>query len=253
MSLDKIISLFLLGNYFENPTAEDNIQEKDLVQRDFKYTPQSRGLYVFIPPWHRDVLLSKIMERKIVKIGFSALFYSFSPKILSASDVLTVRYFEKIKNIIKNDITTLRGKHNFSEINIISFSIGAVIAMMVADNNDRINKLELIVPGSNLAESMWNGIRTQRIRAEFEKKNITLGQLNRKWEVLAPKDHISGLKCKKIYIQLSRADKIIPYVYGKELADLLKKSNIKTVVEENNFLGHYCTCLKFYLFPKLIV
>ncbi|KKT19253.1 MAG: hypothetical protein UW02_C0013G0036, partial [Candidatus Nomurabacteria bacterium GW2011_GWB1_43_7] len=44
---------------------------------------------------------------------------------------------------------------------------------------------------------------------------------------------------------------VIPYVFGKEFASLVKDLYPNnTIIKENNFLGHFVTVVKYYLFSK---
>ena len=111
-----------------------------------------------------------------------------------------------------------------------------------------------MVPGSCLASSLWKGIRTQKLKKIYEKQNIKLEQLQTLWQSLAPKNNISALDNKNIFIAISKSDKVIPYPFGKELADLVKtKYPQNTSIAENKYLGHYFTVLKYYFFSKKLL
>ena len=69
---------------------------------------------------------------------------------------------------------------------------------MCANNNNLIDEFFLIIPGHCLAESMWKGISTQKIRQEYENQKISLEELKSHWYTLAPENNIANLKAKKV-------------------------------------------------------
>ena len=124
-------------------------------------------------------------------------------------------------------------------------------ACLIANDNDDIQNLFFIVPGSCLASSLWNGIRTQKLKNIYERQNISQEQLKTSWGNLAPKNNLDAMRNKNIFISISKSDKVIPYCFGKELAYLAKKLYPNNaIVQENSRLGHYLTIVKYYLFDK---
>ena len=121
---------------------------------------------------------------------------------------------------------------------------------MCANNNQNIDEIFLIIPGHCLAESIWQGISTQKIRQEYENQKISLKKLKNYWYTLAPENNINNLKSKKVSIFLSKADKVIPYYCGKKLLEKAKSLKYNLFYNINDNPGHYLTALKFYLSPK---
>ena len=161
----------------------------------------------------------------------------------------TVRYYKGIQERVSEDLNELRQWYGFSEINLIGISLGCVNALMVANHNPLVDKINLVVPGHCLAESMWNGVRTQKMRQAFEDNGVTLEQLKEYWHDLAPENNIDGLEGKGITVRISLADKVIPHYCGKSLIESMEKLGLNPVVRENSYLGHYCTVVSFYFSP----
>jgi hypothetical protein len=222
------------------------------INKKFIKNSGSAVLKIILPPWgDKDLLVTKILISRLQNKGYSTLNYFFPRSILSPDVNVTIKSFYLIRDRIKSDIAELKAEYNFKQIDIIAPSLGVVSACLIANNNNDIDNLFLIVPGSCLASSLWHGIRTQKLKNNYQRQNISEEQLIKIWTSLAPKENINALIGRNIFVAISRADKIIPYRFGKELADSLQgiyPSN--TVIKQNSHLGHYLTVIKYYMFGR---
>jgi len=250
MHLDK---LFLASSILDKDILQDKVEfKKPLSSKDFYFCKGSSLSYVLLAPWHANPLAFFFLRRKIIKSGFSCLCYRFIPDILSPDVERTVSYFESISDTIKKDLEEIKDKYKLDKFIVMGFSLSSVTASMVSGSNDLVNGVILVVPGITLAESMWSGLRTRKIRRIMEKNGITLASLKDKWENLAPGKYAEGLRNKKVKIVLSKSDMIVPYIFGKELVDKVKEFVPGLVVETNKHLGHYLTMINYCLFSKNI-
>lgn len=246
MSLDNIINLLFSGLDFFNKEKSS----KFYINKKFIKNSNSSVLKIILPPRDDEKsLITKLLIWRLHKKGYSCLAYFFPRNILSSDVYHTIDNFSLIKDQIRLDIHKLKAEHNFQKIDLIAPSLGVVSACLIANDNDDISNLFLIVPGSCLASSLWNGIRTQKLKNIYESQNIKQEQLKNIWKDLAPKNNMNVMSNKKIFITISKSDKIIPYCFGKELANLVKKLYPdNTIIQENSHLGHYLTVLKCFLF-----
>jgi hypothetical protein len=248
MSLDKIIGF--LFNGVDSIDKEEN--PEIYVTKKFIKNNDSSILKIILPPWgDGESFITKILIWRLSKKGYSSLAYFFPKHILSSDVTKTVKTFNFIRDRIKSDILNLKTEHKFKKVDIIAPSLGVVSACLIANDNDDIQNLFLVVPGSCLASSLWNGMRTQKLKNAYEHQNISQAQLRNIWESLAPKNNINAMKNKNVFMAISKSDKVIPYCFGKELADLARKLYPNhTLVQENSYWGHYFTVIKYYLFDK---
>ncbi len=207
---------------------------------------------VILPPWSDgESIVTKILVRRLHKKGFSCVAYFFPRSIISPDFNATVEDFNFIRNEIRADISKIKAEHNFQKIDIIAPSLGVVSACLIANNNKDISDLFFVVPGSCLASSLWHSIRMNFLVKIYKKENLDEEKLRNIWQGLAPKNNINNLANEHVFITVSKADKIIPYHFGQELIDLMKKSYPNNVTtEENNHLGHYLTIIKYFVFSK---
>ncbi len=248
MNFDKIITSVLPRTYLEKYRLGNDTHH---IRKKFIHKQGSSSLFIVLPPWGDGAGLPRFLTHHLVKLGNSCLVYSFPRSILSPDPKLTLKIFHEIAGKIKTDIALIKQKYNFQQIEIIAPSLGCVSGLMTANGNKDVTGLYLIAPGSCLASSLWDGIRTRKLKGIYENKNINKEYLKILWQSIAPKNNLNALKDKKIILITSKSDKIIPYCYGKELGDLLKKQYPETVIQENRYLGHYLTTIKFYLFPNV--
>lgn len=247
MNVDSIITqIFNWSDILKSEKTNSEFR----INKKFVKNNHSSTLKVIIPPWGEgESLVDTILLRRLFNQGYSCLAYFFPKSILSPDISRTRELFEQIKNTVRADISRLKTEHHFQKIDIIATSLGVVSACLIANDNDDVADLYFIVPGSCLAASLWDGIRTKKLKSIYEHQGINREQLVQSWHSLAPKNNINTLRNRNIFIALSRSDRVIPYRYGRELADLvIKQYPNETVVQENSHLGHYLTVVKYYVF-----
>ncbi len=247
--IDKIIN-FLFTNHFEKHRKNTNFTVND-IQKYFIYKDGSHTLKIILPGWGNGVSwTTKVLARRLSQRGFSCLVYSLPRTILPYDPHIAPAIFNIVKESIKENIVNIKSQYNFKKIDIISTSLGVVTACLIANDNKDIINTFFIVPGSCLASSLWDGVRTQRLKQIYEAQGMDKEKLKKIWHSLAPKNNISILSSKGIFIAISKSDKVIPYSYGREFAELSKKLYPDTLIKENLHLGHYLTTVKYYLFGK---
>jgi len=251
MSIDNVV------NFIFNKLEIFNKEPKPefFIEKRFFKKENSSVLKIILPPRGRDrLLVTKVLIRRFRKRSYSSLEYFFPEEVLYPDPNDTLKFFDFMKNKVRSDIRELKEKYSFDRIDIIAPSLAVVSACLVANNNEDISNIYLLVPGSCLASSLWKGIRTEKLKRIYEKQNIKLEQLQTLWKNLAPKNNINALDNKNIFIAISKSDKVIPYSFRKELADLVKtKYPQNTSIVENGYLGHYFTVLKYYFFSKKLL
>ena len=226
---------------------------KSKVYKRFDYVPDSSELFILLPHRGGKLYHGDRLSKKLNSKGSSFLTYQIPEEILSADAENTIRSFEEVNNQIVSNIEELTGRYSFSKFHLIGASLGCVNAAMVSSEYPVFDKIDLIVPGNSLAESMWNGRKTQDLRKEFEEKGITLEWLDEAWRNLSPENNLSGFRNSNNRIFLSRADKIIPYENGMKLVEKMREEGIEAKIKDNLPLGHKITLFRFYTFPELFL
>ena len=173
--------------------------------------------------------------------------YNLISDILSPDIEATRAYFEIVSQNIKKDLEKISKEKGIERFVMVGLSLSCVFAMMISNNNKLISDIILVAPGNSLSKSLWSGLRTVRVKKAMKKNGVTLKLLKKYWLELDPEHYVNGVKDKKIKIILAKKDLIIPYRFGKRLANELKEVVPDVEVIENKSLGHYGTIISFLL------
>jgi len=250
MNLDKIFATWSSLFHKENLSGEVELQSP--FSGSVFYDKGSKIGYILIAPWHAGSHIFSLIKRRIRQEGEAYIQYNLIPDILSLDVKTTRKYFEAINRNIREDLEKIHKENGIEKFIIVGLSLSCVFAMMIANENTLVTDVILVAPGSTLAESMWTGLRTEKIKRVMKRNGMTLGHLKKYWAELAPESYIRGIKDKKVTILLSKSDNIIPYRFGKRFAEEVKKEIPDVEIKENNMLGHYGTMIYFCLFSKNI-
>ncbi|MFC1648006.1 hypothetical protein ACFL1B_00965 [Nanoarchaeota archaeon] len=251
MSLDSFITKLmpLIGK--PEPDPKDfgyPHYKRSEISITLKATPERDNWVVILPNWNGGRLMDRFVN-KLHKAGNSVLHFEYPAGVLSPAPAETMNNFLDLEDYVKRQIDTYSRWMGFSEYTIIGLSLGNVPATRIANQDERATKLVLNYPGHSLAEAVWRGHRTQKLRAALEGQGYGLDYLNVFWEDLAPGNNVDNLQGKEIIVRLSRADEIIPYYTGVKLVNAMKRASLSPEVQVNN-LGHYLSCARELLSPR---
>ncbi|MFA5953122.1 MAG: prolyl oligopeptidase family serine peptidase [Candidatus Pacearchaeota archaeon] len=242
---DRLIYKFIGNSHL----IETKVNKENLKKR-FYYVKNSKILYVNILGWHACFSNAFPLKNHLNKKGISCVMYEFPCGILSYNSKLTESNFLKLNKIIKKDIEDYKSRYNFDEIIVSGTSLGGILAFLVSNGNKLVNKLVLIVPGYDLAESLWFGIVTRKLRKRYEKNNVNLKKLMSLWKSITPYKNFDKLDDKKIFIFASKSDRVINFSQVEKLCKEFKKRKYNFKCYFNKFLGHYLTI--FFTYRRLI-
>lgn len=246
--LDKIIlSIFKQKHNLNKKVKLKNYIQKELILRN-------DTLVVLCPPWHVGKLSTSILRFRLKQKKYSFLTYDINVDVLSSDYKSTGIYIETIINTISEDINILKKKHNFKKIYLIGFSLGNLYAINVSIKNKNVDKLIIASTGYSLADCVWHGYSTQKIKnAMIKHYGLTFEKLNKAWKnthLLDDPKNIKFLNDKEIMIFGSKNDLLTKYDSLTNFLNVLDNNNIKYIKKINTHLGHYGTIVLFLLFPR---
>jgi esterase/lipase len=165
--------------------------------------------------------------RESIPEEYGYIQYAYPDKILCSDPLRTKQNFLHLIKTIEKDLSNLENKKPRS-FYMYGQSLGGLFCMVVSDKI-YTEKVMLIVPGYNLAEAVWLGESTQKLKKEMVKNHkTTLSKLKKCWKIISPDYYFKNKSYKtKFNIILSTNDKVIPTANGKKLLKLLKEKNIK--------------------------
>ena len=207
-------------------------------------TPDSATLTVVFPPWHTSALFSRRLLRHFSQYDSHVLIYHFNLLLLD-SDTLNVKSsFEYIALSIAQDIGTLADQLVIQTVDLVGVSVGNVALCITAEKLKNFNHVTMIVPGNNLAASLWAGWRTRRLRNTIRAEGYKLVELEKEWADLAPDARLQMLRRHPVDIILARKDRFIPYRFGKQLYEEVHELNPQTTCMTTN-MGHVATIWQY--------
>jgi hypothetical protein len=183
------------------------------------------------------------VARRLERQGKAALVYDFHGQILSADIMQTLDSFEYARQHIVEQLEGFKTSGKYDRIHLYGASLGNITLGLVADSFGDFDEATMIVAGSNLARSVWEGDRTQAIHRNLAARHVTLPQLDKAWEELAPKTHAAAFEGKPVHLFPSTTDHIIPTQYQGELQVALREAGADVTTDPTR-LGHYMACAR---------
>jgi len=229
------------------------IIKSDLIKKRFHHKKDSDKLFVMLPGWGSTLRYNVVLRRVVSRNNYSFLEYEFPKGILSSHIEKTKDYFDIIRDEVIKDIKELKKEYKFTTVYVAGVSLGSFHACRIANHNEDIDELCLITTGHCLAETIWQGMLTQKIKKNMEFQGVSLIELKKYWRELAPENNIDDLKVKHITIVNSIADQVVPFYCGNNLLNKLKEHKYNISYDINKNLGHLLTGAKFYSIPGKIL
>jgi hypothetical protein len=209
--------------------------------------PNTDKLCILMPPWHIwDSLWSQVQKR-LIKQGFSLLIYEASEDILSPDGKVVANQFREVKDAALRDVRELLATGQFNSVDVVGLSLGTGSALYLAISGIVINKLVLLCPSADMAEGIYTGIRTKKIRRTLEKDGKTYEDYRKEMHELTMRKPY-GVNIKEVDILLSEVDDVIPYRLGMELVESFRNRGLTVNVTNYRSRGHYVSFILFCLF-----
>ncbi|MEJ0072956.1 MAG: hypothetical protein WDN27_02625 [Candidatus Saccharibacteria bacterium] len=214
--------------------------QQSVTKALYEEVPDAHELSVIIPPWHANEWLLKRIAGQQRKLGRSTLMYLFDDNILSSDAERTLTSFVVIAGRIETDLHDKKAE----AVHWFATSLGTSVLMHTLGSKKLLaTTIDFVVPGGDLAKSLWTGLRTRPLREQFEAQGITLSQLQKLWIPLAPTVQAAKIHDTDITMSISLADQIIRPDTAFEFANALRESGNRVTIHTNSHLGHYGTIL----------
>lgn len=224
----------------ELPYNADFTPERSVKSVSFLPGRDDQELSVIVPPWHATESLIRLRAQKENRLGHSVLYFIFHDDILSAAVERTLDSFTVVADTIASQVQD----HPHVSTRWIATSLGVTTLMRTLGGHQLpADKLELIVPGGDLAESLWNGVRTRPLREQFERQGVSMEELKEAWRLLSPTYQAQHIHGAEVDIRISLADTVISPDSAFGFADALRESGNTVQMHVNRYLGHYGTII----------
>lgn len=245
--LDKLVSR--QGARRDKLSTQSYRPEEVVTGRKF-LNPNGQQLYVLFPPWHGGAQPYQKLARRLAAQNKAVLAYTFHDEILKPDVDEVLKSFQCMQTIVADELNTIADSQKYDHIRLISMSLGNPALAMVTAEFDRFDSASFALSATDLASSMWHGIRTQRVRQGIESQGYSLEAVKQAWAPMAPINNLAALAGKNIDILVSTADAVIPASYQYEYVNALRDYGIEPTVSTTR-LGHYAAIVKFCLYSQI--
>lgn len=241
--LDKVISRY---SALRHSTIDTNYTPQQAVQAKKLTNPHGKNLTILLPPWHGGSIVYDALTRRLVATGSAVLSYQFHKHILEPNIANVLDSFGTIRQTVTDDIAALVAVNGYSGVDFIASSLGNVSLCQIASAYPAFRKATMVVAGSNLARSAWEGSRTQDLRMSFEAQGVSESELDAAWADLAPMKHAEAFKVKQVSMFASTSDTVIPAAYQAEMVEAIRAVNAHVAVHSSPN-GHAAAISQFCL------
>lgn len=224
--------------------AEDYSADQALTDLRL-HNPDAPELIVTFPHWHgSSSRITNSLINRLVGSNNAVLECQFNDQILEPNVERVHQSFEYLQRTISTELHHIH--ETYERIHFLGISIGNVALAMTARKFPDFSKATMVLPGSNLAASTWEGIRTQHIALELSGQGWTMSELEEAWIELAPKTNAHAFRGKDVKTIISRYDRVVPTRYQREMENSLGESGSNLTTKYTKF-GHAGTIIRFCL------
>lgn len=222
--------------------------DQSITSARYRSDTSANTLTVIIPPWHASPFEQNRLVRSELKKGRAVLEYSLHESILSADPQQTITVFETIADRVFTDVQAKSGQ--YKSVRYIASSLGCAILIYYLGTKKVQAQVDLIAPGSNLATSLWRGIRTSHLREAYEAQGLTEQKLRVLWKQLSPEyqaeHNIRGCDLRIFY---SHHDLVILPAGLETMASVLRQHGNNLTMISNKRSGHFITIARYSIWP----
>jgi len=210
----------------ELPSGVNNLQPTGV--------PSGNNWVYFLPSSCYDF---RFIWNRLVFDGLNVDAYVLPKTIIQPDPELTRKFLD---NVLLLSLTNQEHLSPGRAVNVLGISTGNVLAYRFAEQH-RVNRLISVVPGSRLAECIFESSATRRIA---EKSGRSLGEYRESLEDYNPIDSIGRIAPRSTDIYLGKHDIMIPFRRGIKLAEAMREK-YGAKVHCERFSGHVGTILSF--------
>lgn len=231
--------------------VDPNYKPKNSIKHRKLINGHADKLVVIFPSWHTHNFPINTLAKRLKRKGWAVLLYDFHDQIMEPDEHIVVESFRYIRDSIADDVKKLEKQRGYKQIHFIGISLGNVPLTLVSDKFPGFSSATIVVGGDDLAIDMWYGLRTSSYREAFQKMHIGIRELDKEWQIVAPKNHVRHFAHKKIKIFISLHDKFVGTEYQKKLAEKILETGAEVNLKKSR-LGHTLSIIRFCLFERPI-
>lgn len=245
VKLDQILNLLLpQPEVFDYDPSFDHEQ---VITRVHRHIKSAAKLIVIVPSWHANRKVQQLLFDQAVRTGSSVIAYEMDDRMLSPNPDALVQSFAAIGKQIAADVRA----SGATDVHFSAASLGCAMLLYAMGEHNLCGTVDLVVPGGNCASGLWHGIRTQELRAAYEKQGLDETKLQKLWIRLSPTFQAPHIHNSSFRIYYSHSDLLIRPDTLPPLFDALKAAGNMLAIHPSKHLGHYGSILTYALRRRL--
>lgn len=176
--------------------------------------------------------------RSLNKLGYSVIMYDYPARlVLDAELEAFALVYKGIEADANGKIIQLKPKHIYA----YGISMGTVFANKLTRDRNDIEHVILCMTYGDIVTNIMQSPITARTRRNMTKKGLTVADIRRGVEFLDPIQNAAGLVNKKVWLHLSKKDKILTYDTTIKTKQAFEDAGVDLKYTESKYLGHYAT------------
>lgn len=194
----------------------------------------------------------RIFVKQFNKRGYSCVVYDYPRRVVSSGDLkLWQQLFREIVADGQERIKTYKERaitHFYS----YGVSMGTLFANKFARDTSEISHVILNLTYGDVARNTWTFKGVKKAKLSLIDQGIDEETLRRSITYFDPIFNATGLRGKKVMLQLARHDSIFPYEQTKLTKRAFETAGLDMVYLENKYLNHLPAATKNLLSIKSI-
>jgi len=185
--------------------------------------------------------------RSLNKRGYSVVAYDYPARlVLDAEFDAYERLYEGIKSDTHIRIKTLKPQQVYA----YGVSMGTVLAHRLTQDTSQIHHVALSLSYGDMVTNIMHSPATRKTRRTMQTKGLTVDNLREAVKFFDPIINAKGLRHKKVWLHLSRQDKVLDYRVTSKTKEVFESTIRDFTYTESKRLGHYAAGVKHMLSIK---
>jgi predicted esterase len=209
-----------------------------MIYRIKEYGRQHAKVIFLLGGWKTKQWLYILPAILLSRRGCRCIVYTYDKSVLSPDVERTNRSLHAIRDAVLAHIAELKtqGATSFA---LFGFSLGTMLACMIANKSSDIKKIVLNTVGASLAATVWSWDDTMPgFKKALQSQGYTLEKLEDSWHDLAPANNLTNLNHVQILIYLAQHDQVIPYTLGRQFVTALQRKKLPHKLIINRWGSH---------------
>lgn len=203
-----------------------------------EYGKQHTKVVFLLGGWKTKQWLYVLPAILLSRRGYRCIVYTYDKSVLSPDVERTSRSLQTIRDAVLAHIAELK-KQGISSFSLFGFSLGAMLACMIANKSSDVTKAVLNTVGASLAATVWSwDDKMPGFKKSLQSQGYTLEKLEDSWHDLAPANNIANLTNAPILVYLAQHDKVIPYAQGQQFITELQRKMLPHKLIINRWGSH---------------